>query len=413
MTEHRKTVLVVAYACEPNEPSEPGVGWNFTREISKSFRTIVLTRANNRRLIEKDHTHDAIFIYYDLPPFFMKLKKRTPLSVQWYYALWRWGAYNYAKRYISQAENQIDLVHHLNFSTMWFSPPAYLLKQPFVWGPIGGGDYIPFRFFDEMNFRSKVEESIYYLITQLSKYSISSFLARKKADALLFRTESTKNNFPKTPNKIVRSMSETASHLLESNPKKHSVYVRAICVGRLIYLKGYMYILKAFHSFIENGGKGALEIFGEGPEKNKIEGYIQKHNLTGKIILRGFVSNEEIKKKMNESTVLIHTSFREGGSWSIMEAMSFGLPVICLNNSGPKDMVTENCGILIDLKTPGQLIKDITQALFKLVEDNQGYEEMSRNAIERIQKEYNWKKRGEQIVEVYNDTLRHAEKRYE
>lgn len=413
MTEHRKTVLVVAYACEPNEPSEPGVGWNFTREISKSFRTIVLTRANNKKLIEQDHPHDAIFIYYDLPLFFMKLKKRTPLSVQWYYALWRWGAYNYAKRYISQAENQIDLVHHLNFSTMWFSPPAYLLKQPFVWGPIGGGDYIPFRFFDEMNFRSKVEESIYYLITQLSKYSISSFLARKKADALLFRTESTKNNFPKTPNKIVRSMSETASNLLESSPKKHSVEVKAICVGRLIYLKGYMYIIKAFHSFIENGGKGALEIFGEGPEKNKIERYIQKHNLTGKIILRGFVSNEEIKKKMNESTVLIHTSFREGGSWSIMEAMSFGLPVICLNNSGPKDMVTENCGILIDLKTPGQLIKDITQALFKLVEDNQGYEEMSRNAIERIQKEYNWKKRGEQIVEVYNDTLRHAEKRYE
>ena len=29
-----KKVLIIAYACEPHQTSEPGVGWNFSSEIS-------------------------------------------------------------------------------------------------------------------------------------------------------------------------------------------------------------------------------------------------------------------------------------------------------------------------------------------------------------------------------------------
>ena len=29
----KKNVLIIAYACEPGKTSEPGVGWNFSKEI--------------------------------------------------------------------------------------------------------------------------------------------------------------------------------------------------------------------------------------------------------------------------------------------------------------------------------------------------------------------------------------------
>ena len=44
-------ILVSAYACEPNKGSEPGVGWNFVKELAKKHNTIVLTRKNNKELV--------------------------------------------------------------------------------------------------------------------------------------------------------------------------------------------------------------------------------------------------------------------------------------------------------------------------------------------------------------------------
>ena len=104
---------------------------------------------------------------------------------------------------------------------------------------------------------------------------------------------------------------------------------------------------------------------------------------------------------MVESNVLIHPSFREGGSWSIMEAMSYGLPVICLDTSGPKDMVTKKCGMLISLKSTQSISEQISDGLLELSGNKEMYLELSSNAQKRILKEYTWNRRREQISQVY------------
>ena len=49
----RLRVLISAYACEPGKGSEPGV-WNFSKEMAKHHDLWVLTRLNNREIIEND-----------------------------------------------------------------------------------------------------------------------------------------------------------------------------------------------------------------------------------------------------------------------------------------------------------------------------------------------------------------------
>ena len=48
----RPRILLSAYACEPVKGSEPGVGWNWVRQLSQFAELWVLTRANNRASIE-------------------------------------------------------------------------------------------------------------------------------------------------------------------------------------------------------------------------------------------------------------------------------------------------------------------------------------------------------------------------
>ena len=49
------------------------------------------------------------------------------------------------------------------------------------------------------------------------------------------------------------------------------------------------------------------------------------------------------------------------GGFVVLEALSYGLPVICLNIGGPGVVVTSECGISIDTerKVVEQIIKDI------------------------------------------------------
>ncbi|TVZ16946.1 glycosyltransferase family 4 protein [Maribacter sp. MAR_2009_72] len=406
MIQNNKKAIIVAYACEPNKTSEPGVGWHFSKEISNIIDTIVLTRANNQEAIENVKKDNRHFLYYDLPNFFLKLKKILPLGTQLYYILWQWGAYFFLKKYIKRNKCKIDIIHHLNFGISWIAPPAFLINKPFIWGPIGGGDFVPLSFLRNMNFKSMIQEIIYFLINQISKFSIFSYLTRNKAEAIIFRTESGVDSIFNNKKEKLSIVSETASSdRIEMKPKIPSNILHVVCVGRMNYWKGFYYAVKGFHYYINQGGKGKLELFGEGPEKSKIIKYIKVNNLEQFITVRGFVDNKVIKRKMEIANVLLHPSFRDGGSWAIMEAMSYGLPVICLNTSGPKDMVTEKCGILIDITSNEKVAIDIAKALKILATNEVMYSNFSKNAILRINSEYNWDKRREQIENIYASVL--------
>ena len=92
-------------------------------------------------------------------------------------------------------------------------------------------------------------------------------------------------------------------------------------------------------------------------------------------------------------------------SWSIMEAMAHGLPVICLDTSGPKDMVSEQCGFRIRLSNSKQVAQDIGKSILFLRNNEKAYHDMSINCIARIKQFYNWNYRGEEIKKVYELVL--------
>ena len=402
-----KKILIIAYACEPNRTSEPGVGWNFSKEMSKYSKITVLTRLNNKIHIDNYQCKNMTFIYYDLPSFFLFFKKRIPFGTQFYYLFWQLGAYFKIKGHTKKSK--YDLLHHLNFSINWNPPPFFLVNIPYVWGPVGGADIVPFKFIKYMGISAFVNEKIFYLINLYRKFIFNLISRKENPNTLVLRTNSALKIFRKRSFKNIFVVSETASEEIKSlsySFKKFNGEINAICIGRMNYWKGFFSAVKGFHLFVKNGGVGKLELYGDGPDLKKIKIYIKENNLNNRILIKGFVNNSQIKSVLLKSNILIHPSFRDGGSWSIMEAMSYGLPVICLDTSGPKDMVTKDCGILIKPKNKNQVINDIGNALTKLQKDPDLYDIYSKNAFDRISKEYCWSRRGEQMKEAYLYTLK-------
>ena len=140
------SILMSAYACEPHLGSEPGVGWHWaTRLASAGHEVRVLTRANNREVIEDALAAHPVprlsFAYYDLPAWMRRCKNQAGLWARLYYVAWQWGAYGVARRLCR--ETRFDVVHHITFGV--FRHPSFMafLGLPFVFGPVGGGETAP------------------------------------------------------------------------------------------------------------------------------------------------------------------------------------------------------------------------------------------------------------------------------
>lgn len=395
-------VFVIAFACEPGKTSEPGVGWNLSGELAKRHEITVLTRCNNRESIEAyiatnpESPHGKIrWEYYDLAEWFHKLKKKIPCGIQLYQEIWQYCA---ARRYKTEFA-KYDIVHHLTFGSIFFTPWAARYTDKLVWGPIGGASgAMEDSFLKNESIRSQISEILYRLVTWYSFHPVPWVSGlRKKCCAVLFRTSELAATAKHMPGQATATILETAyaGKILPRQyiPRRH--HLRIMSVGRLIPLKGTKYTIQAFAKFVESGGEGELHIYGDGPLRYELENLAaalstNNQRLRTTIFFHGKVPNSEILEALDSSDILIHSSFREGGSWTILEAMVHGLPVICQNRAGMKDMVSEKCGVKVHATTPDELVDGIADAIGRYYAHPELIRLHGEAGQERVRCKYSW-----------------------
>ena len=89
----------------------------------------------------------------------------------------------------------------------------------------------------------------------------------------------------------------------------------------------------------------------------------------------------------------------------MLEALSLGLPVIALNHLGFANVITDKCGIKIDITSKKQLISDLSHAIDLLYENEDKRMELVTGAINRS-KEFSWDKKAETINQIYNQVIK-------
>ena len=407
-------VFAIAFACEPNRTSEPGVGWNVVGELAKRHELTVLTRCNNRDSIEAymaahpDSPHGKIhWEYYDLAEWFHRLKKKIPCGIQLYQELWQRAA---AKKYRDEFR-KYDIVHHLTFGSIFFTPWAAKYTDRLVWGPIGGASgAMENAFLKNENLKSRISETFYRFVAWYSFHPLPcAARLRKKCRAILFRTTELASAVKLEPHQLNAVIPETA-YAREVIPRQYKTDrhpLKIMSVGRLIPLKGVKYTIQAFTKFVESGGEGELHIYGGGSLRSELESLTallttNDQRLSTTIFFHGNVSNSEILATLNLSDVLVHSSFREGGSWTMLEAMAHGVPVICQDRAGMKDMVTADCGFKVAAKTPDNLIEEAAGRLMEYYSNRDLLRTHGAAAQKRVASTYRWEDVANQINEVYS-----------
>ena len=107
--------------------------------------------------------------------------------------------------------------------------------------------------------------------------------------------------------------------------------------------------------------------FGDGVQLNELVTWASNHNIPNlNIEVKGRVANKEIINYISRTAVdlFVNLSSSEGVPVSIMEAQSFGLPVVATDVGGTKEIVNDENGILLP---SAPTIADVVDAMEKIM----------------------------------------------
>ena len=109
----------------------------------------------------------------------------------------------------------------------------------------------------------------------------------------------------------------------------------------------------------------------------------------------GYVSNDDKLALLQNSSCFAFPSLYEGFGLPVLEAMSFGIPVLTSNVSS----LPEVCGDAAVLVNPDK-INEIKEGLNKILTDTNLREQLSNKAQKRAE-EFSWQKTAKKTLEVY------------
>lgn len=143
---------------------------------------------------------------------------------------------------------------------------------------------------------------------------------------------------------VVPNMVGKEFHYLTTN-RAEEKFIRLITTGRLAPEKHFDMLIHAVANIPSLPLK--LSIIGNGPERNKLEQLINQLQIQDKVQLLGHKSKEEIVKLLQQSDIFVLPSQSETFGVAYIEALACGLPIIATDCGGPRDIVTEDNGLLI------------------------------------------------------------------
>jgi len=127
-------------------------------------------------------------------------------------------------------------------------------------------------------------------------------------------------------------------------------------VSRLVSHKNIKKIIRAISDL--NDPLIYLNIIGDGPELNQLQKISLESNNKDNIIFHGKLNRDEINHIFLNSDIYIQASNYEGLPHSLLEAMSYGIPVLCTPVGECKEILgNEDRGYILDLPVSKNNIK--------------------------------------------------------
>jgi len=157
-------------------------------------------------------------------------------------------------------------------------------------------------------------------------------------------------------------------------------------VGRLVPQKGIDVLLEALN-LLSRDIPWKLTLAGDGPQWTAIAGQAARLGVADRIRFLGWCGKEQLQTIYRSADIFVLPSRDEGMSNALLEAMASGLPVVCTDVAGMRDVIApgEN-GMIVPQEDP----KALSEALLALIEDAGKRETLGRAGRIQVVRQFSW-----------------------
>ena len=280
-----------------------------------------------------------------------------------------------------------------------------LLRPRFIWGPMGGGECVPFPFIGVLPFKQRIVQLFRYILNYTTVINPLILLPACKSEVILARTPNTKDIMPFFTRKKTRVLLETAmeDEIFKREKKEYGAEViKMVISARFISIKNIPLVIKAL-KYIQTSKPWKLTLLGSGPDKKLIENTIKAEGVGQQVSIIPYLPREEALDMIEHSDIFIFPSLKEGGTWALMEAMAIGLPVVCLDWAGMAVETTSDTAIQIPVSNPRKMEKDFGHAISLLINSPQLRKQIGQAARKRIKEVFNWNAKGLYMEALFDE----------
>lgn len=155
---------------------------------------------------------------------------------------------------------------------------------------------------------------------------------------------------------------------------------KVVYLGHILKEKGIEELLDTWVEVSKQFPEMKLEIIGEPYD----EDYLTKLKYDESVIFTGAKDHETAMKMLAGAKLFVLPSYSEGFPNVILEAMALKVPIIATNVGAIPEMLSDECGIIIEPKLVGQLKVSICSFLAS----NELQMKLAERAFQRVNKHY-------------------------
>lgn len=176
-----------------------------------------------------------------------------------------------------------------------------------------------------------------------------------------------------------------------------------VFVGRLARPKTPGIIIRALSQISSNVRIPVIfHIVGDGPERESLESLVKDLRLSQYVIFHGSCIQSEVRSLLEHADVFVLPSDWEGLPISILEAMSYGVPVVASDVGGVRELITSETGILMNKNAQPA---DWAHQIITILTDIERSKHLGIKAKKRICERFSFEETFRKTVEIYQKVI--------
>jgi glycosyltransferase involved in cell wall biosynthesis len=419
---NRLRILLLGPDCSPEQISMPYVTFSHAAALAQLHDVTLVVRSPSEDPVRRAKAPfralevirmpwlDRIYAW-SLRRIFKYNFNNQALTASFYplYLAFEWHAWRQLRHRIFAGEFDVVLrIYPMN--AVFPSPFAFFLRKgpiPFAIGPLNGG--LPYvqgfsQAENQKQWISSLRNLYRFLPYARSTYrNAAAIIAASSQTCAEFAAFRDKLFFVPEPG-ISRSLCSDDLRSPEPGDKLELIFV-----GGLIPCKACDLGLRAAAPLLRSD-LARFTVVGDGPERNRLEQLASSLGIEKAVSFCGWVSHEEVLKRLRSADVMVFPSVRDFGAGVVFEALASGAVPVVADFGGPGDIVYPEVGFKVPLTNEGDFVAQMERILTELAHNRDLLERLRRQGITYARERLTWDAKAQDTTRVLRWVVRQGPK---